>query len=172
MPLESAADLGRIESESASGSTGAVTSTSTGAGSMTGVESGAAVWGTTLLAAGTTGVSTAGLGPIVPGANAGPGSETMAVLFRPDGVGRGGATWSGGDSERSAAGASAPLIELGRGVTGWAGAGGRAEARITRKVQATTTEATTVSCIIRRPPARTRAGDAWATGSSAGVTSG
>ena len=151
---------------------------------MAGMES-----GTALLAGATAGgFATAGLGPIVAGANAGPGDEVMgavpfvlavlllsADLVAREAVGRDAATrGSGLDSGgfRGAGAGRALTIDSGLGATTVSGASDRAEARMTTKMQPTITEATTASCSGRRPPASARAGEACATGSSAGVTSG
>ena len=163
---------------------------------MTGVESEAALLGAGLLGGATTGLSATGLDPIVAGANAGPGVETIAAAVLPsaggvarDAVTRGavtrgtftrggcdldGATGAGTIAAGALAGALAAALpmESGRGGANVAATPGRADVRITRKVQATMTEATTISCTIRLPPERARAGEACATGASAGVTSG
>ena len=140
---------------------------------MAGVESGAAA----LLAGPTTGgFASAGLGPIVAGANAGPGVEVMAVAL----LAGAGLLLSAGTRGRgldlgrlTGAGAGrALLMDSGRGATTVSGASGRAEARMTTKVQPMITEATTPSCSGRRPPACPRAGEACATGSCAGAISG
>ena len=190
--LESAVDLGCTDSESPAGSVGRDRSTSTGAGSMTGVESEAALLGAGLLGGATTGLSATGLDPIVAGANAGPGVETIAAAVLPSAGGvardavtggavtRGTFTRGGCDLDgatgvgTTAAGALAATLpmESSRGAANVAATPGRADVRITRKVQATMTEATTISCTIRLPPERARAGEACATGASAGVTSG
>src|SRR5882757_3767482 len=72
---EPVVDLGRFDNESAWGTAGTERSSSAGGGSMAWVESGAAA----LLAGAATGVFATGMGPIVAGANAGPGVEVMAV---------------------------------------------------------------------------------------------
>ena len=189
--LESAANLGRTDSESPAGRAGSDRSTSAGAGSMTVVESEAALLGAGLLGGATTGLSAAGLDPIVAGANAGPGVVTIGAAVLPsaggvarDAVTRGtftrggcdldGATGAGTTAAGALAGALAAALpmESSRGAANVAATPGRADVRITRKVQATMTEATTISCTIRLPPERARAGEACATGASAGVTSG
>jgi hypothetical protein len=169
--------LGRVDSESPRGRLGNDRSSSAGAGSIAGVESAAA-----LLAGATTGgLATGGLGPIVAGANAGPGVVAAlllvlaAVVLRAGPVDREAVTRGGGldgGGPTSAGAGCAMLIDAGLGATNVSGAAGRAEARMTTKVQPTITEATTASWSRRRPPARARAGEACATGSSAGVTSG
>jgi hypothetical protein len=174
--------LGKVDNESAWGRDGTEISTSAGAGSMAGVESAAAL----LAGAIAGGAATTGLAPIVAGANAGPGVEVIAALafvaaaaalpsagaVAREVVTRFGGLDSGGSTRAGAGAGCAVLIDSGLGATGVAGASGRAEARMTTKVQPMITAATTANCSGRRLPARARAGEACATGSSAGVTSG
>ena len=151
---------------------------------MVGRESAAA-----LLAA-TTGRSVTGsFGPTVAGANAGP--DVMVVLL-PAWVG---VVLGAGATLRLSAGAAACdavtraagilsagatgagfcralSINAGLGAASGSAAAGPADARMTTKVQPTITDATMATCSGLRPPARARAGEACATGSSAGVTSG